>query len=50
MRKLKSMPTYREYAEYIDRFVELVSLPKRVLSERDRDLRHTWIGNADFIL
>lgn len=48
--KFRSLPTYREYSKYIDMFVETVSLPSSELSKIDRNLKHTWIDNKEFII
>lgn len=50
-KKLKSLPTYKDYSELLDAFVEVVSLSNDVLTkERDRDLKHNWVGNKEFII
>ena len=49
-KKLRSLPVYKEYSGYIDAFVELVSLPDKKLLERDKELKHTWVGNKEFII
>lgn len=49
-KKLKSLSTYKNYSEHIDRFVELVGLPHKTLMERDKDLKHTWVEGSDFIV
>lgn len=49
-KKLRSLPVYGDYSDYIDAFVELVSLPSKELSERDKELKHTWVGNKEFII
>lgn len=48
--KYRRLSTYREYAEYIDKFVEMVRMPKDVLENREKELKHTWIGGSDFII
>lgn len=49
-KKFKSLSTYREYSEYLDGFIEVISLPAEELNARDKDLRHTWVEGADFII
>lgn len=48
--KYRSLQTYREYADYIDKFIEVVKLPQNVLNEREKGLKHTWVGNSNFII
>ncbi len=48
--KYRALQTYREYADYIDKFIEVVRLPQNVLNEREKGLKHTWIGNSNFII
>jgi len=48
--KLRSLVTYKDYSEFIDAFLELVGLPDEVLGKRDKDLKHTWVGNKKFII
>jgi hypothetical protein len=48
-RMFRALSTYAEYSEYVDKFLEIVKLPAKVLLERDRELKHTWIGNAKLI-
>jgi len=49
-KKLRALPVYKEYSGYIDAFVELVSLSDGKLLERDKELKHTWVGNKEFII
>ena len=49
-KKLRSISVYKNYAEYIDAFVEIVGLPKNILRDRDRELKRTWKGKAKFII
>lgn len=49
-KRLTSMSSYREYSEYIDTFIELINLPDDLLAERDKDLKHTWVENEEFII
>jgi hypothetical protein len=49
-KKFKSLMTYREYSDHIDAFLEFVSLPNKLLSSRDKDLRHTWVEGKEFIM
>jgi hypothetical protein len=49
-KRLKSLSGYREYSEFIDAFIEIVNLPNDLLFERDKDLKHTWVGNKDFVI
>lgn len=49
-KKLRSLPVYADYSDYIDAFIELVSLPSKKLLERDKELKHTWVGNKEFII
>jgi len=46
----KKLPAYKQYAEHLDTLVELVSLPYSQIKKIDRDMKHTWVANADFIL
>ena len=48
--RYRSLQTYREYADYIDKFIEVVRLPQNVLNEREKGLKHTWVGNSNFII
>ncbi len=48
--KYRSLQTYGEYADYIDKFIEVVRLPQNVLNEREKGLKHTWVGNSNFII
>lgn len=48
--KLKSLSTYKEYSKFIDAFIELFKLPKKVIHDRDKDLKHNWVGNKEFII
>ena len=48
--KYRSLQTYREYADYIDKFIEVVRLPQNVLNEREKGLKHTWVGDSNFII
>jgi len=48
--KFRSLQTYREYADYIDKFIEVVRLPQNVLNGREKGLKHTWVGNVNFII
>jgi len=49
-KKLKSLSTYKEYSRFIDAFIELSQLPEEMLKARDKDLKHTWVGNEEFII
>jgi hypothetical protein len=48
--RLRNLPTYGEYADYIDGFVDLISLPRVELDKRDRELKSTWLEGAEFII
>jgi hypothetical protein len=48
--KLRALPSYKEYSKFIDGFLELIGLPNKALKERDKDLKHTWVGNKEFII
>ncbi len=48
--RYRKLSTYREYAEYIDKFVEMVRMPKDVLENREKELKHTWVGGSGFII
>lgn len=48
--KLRRLPVYNKYAEYIDGLIELVSLPYNKIEKINRDLKATWIEGADFII
>jgi hypothetical protein len=47
---LKKLSTYKQYQDPIDAFIALISQSHQKLAEMDRDLKHTWVGNQDFIL
>lgn len=49
-KKLRSLPVYKEYSDYIDGFVELINVPDEILLKRDKELKHTWVGNKEFII
>lgn len=49
-KKLKALSVYNDYSEHLDRFVELVSLPNKILLGRDKELKHSWVKNSEFIL
>ena len=49
-RMLKSLPTYSEYSNHIDLFLEIVALPYRVFRDMDRNLKNTWVDNSDFVI
>lgn len=49
-KKFRSLSVYKSYSEYLDQFIELVSLPVGILEKRDKDLKHTWIEDGEFIL
>lgn len=47
---IRKLPTYREYSEYLDYFLKVVSLPNNKLKGRDKELKNTWVGKAKFII
>ncbi len=47
---LRRLSTYRDYMDNINMFIEIVSLSKRDLEGMNRDLKHNWQGNANFII
>lgn len=47
---LRNLSVYKSYSEYIDAFVEIVSLPNNVLKDRDKELKHTWKGKTKFVV
>ena len=49
-KKFRALSVYKYYSEYLDQFIELVSLPIGTLAKRDKDLKHTWIEDGEFIL
>jgi len=49
-RKFRALSTYKDYSGYLDKFIELVSLPNKMLADRDKELRHTWVEESKFIL
>jgi hypothetical protein len=49
-RMMKKLPTYKEYSEYIDYFLEIVELPDDVLNGRDKELKNAWIKGSSFII
>jgi hypothetical protein len=48
--KLRNLSVYKNYSEYIDAFIEVVSLPNDVLKDRDKELKRTWKGKAKFVV
>jgi hypothetical protein len=48
--KLRNLSVYKNYSKYIDAFVEIVSLPSNVLKDRDKELKRTWKGKAEFVI
>ena len=48
--KFRSLSTYRKYSEYIDAFLELIELPEKELSKRNKNLKQTWIEGEEFII
>jgi hypothetical protein len=49
-KRMRKLPTYREYSDYLDYFCKIVSLPNDMLENRDKELRHTWVDKAKFIV
>jgi hypothetical protein len=49
-KKLRNLSIYNDYSEYLDEFVELVGLPNKILLGRDKELKHSWVKNSEFIL
>ena len=49
-KKFRALPTYKDYSEYLDKFIELVSLPNNILANRDKELKHTWVEESKFII
>ncbi len=49
-RLLRNISTYREYAEYIDMFLDVIRLSDDDLVSIDRNLKHTWVEEAGFII
>jgi len=49
-KKFKSLSTYNMYSEFIDAFIELVSLPVTQLKKIDRDIKHNWLEGKEFII
>ena len=47
---LRNLPAYRTYSNYIDTFIELISLPYRKLRRIDRNLKNTWVSGKEFII
>jgi len=48
--KFKSLSTYNMYSEFIDAFIELVSLPVTELKKIDKDIKHNWLEGKEFII
>jgi len=48
--KMRKLPTYTEYSEHIDKFLEIVKLPVKALKKRDKELKHTWLKKTKFII
>ncbi len=46
----KSLSTYNDHSEYIDRFLDIVKLSKSDLNKIDHNLKHTWIGDKKFVV
>jgi hypothetical protein len=46
----KSLSTYHDHSEYIDRFLDVTKLSKDDLEKIDRNLKRTWVGNKKFIV
>lgn len=49
-RMMKKLPTYKEYSDYIDYFLEIIELPDDVLKDRSRELKEAWVKGAEFII
>jgi len=49
-KKFRSLSTYNMYAESIDAFIELVSMPTTQLKKIDRNIKHNWLEGNDFII
>jgi len=51
LRKMfRSLSTYKKYAKYIDRFLEIVSLPNENLKKINHNIKYGWVEGADFII
>jgi len=48
--KYRALPAYREYAEYIEKLLEVVQLPDEVLEGRSRNLKSAWVDGENFII
>lgn len=43
-RMFRNLPTYKEYAKYVDGFLELMGRPFVELEKINRNLKETWVG------
>lgn len=49
VQKLEGLPNYSKYKEYIDSFIDIISLSKKDRSNINLDLKETWLGGKHFI-
>jgi len=47
---IKSLSTYKEYAEHLDAFLEIIALSDDDLASIPRDLKKGWVGGDGFII
>ena len=49
-KKFKSLVTYKDYNESIDKLIEFLNLSTQKLKSMDRDLKHNWVEDKKFII
>ncbi len=47
--RFKKLSVYKEYAEYMDQFIDLLKAPREEVT-KERDLKKTWLKGSKFIL
>lgn len=48
-RRFKNLSVYREYAEHVDRFIEVLKAPEKEVTS-ERDLKKTWLEESKFVI
>lgn len=46
----KELPMYKKHSKYVDKFVEIVSLPSNQLKKIDNNLKENWLNGKKFII
>ena len=46
----RNLPMYDHYREYIEMFLELISLPHKEIVKMNKDIKETWTEDAAFII